>query len=66
MSEAILLNLLTAASAEFTKINADLAATGRNLKISGTMADSITGQVRARKQSHIEFSAFTGDEGRAW
>jgi hypothetical protein len=48
MFEHILIDLLTAAQAEFAQINADLAATSRNLKATGAMADDITGQVRER------------------
>jgi hypothetical protein len=62
--ETILLNLLTASLAEFSKINADLAATGRNLKATGAARDDITAQVRAR-EGHREFSMFTPDNGRA-
>jgi hypothetical protein len=65
MYEFILIDLLRAAQAEFTKINADLAATSRNLKATGTMADGITGVTAKHAASHREFSAFTPDGGRA-
>ena len=61
----ILLDLLTRSLAEFAKINADLAATGRNLKATGAACDEITGQVRAREAAHREFSMFTPPEGRS-
>jgi hypothetical protein len=63
--EAILLDLLTRSLAEFTKINADLAVTRQNYAASATTADEITGAIERRESAHIEFSSFTGRNGRA-
>jgi len=57
--QEILLDLLTRSMAEFTKINADLAATNRSMKQTGDICDQITGQARPHEQrNRIEFSAF--------
>jgi hypothetical protein len=62
--QSALENFLQALS-EFTKINADLAATSRNLKATGAMADGITGAVAKQEAAHREWSLFTPEEGRA-
>jgi len=61
----ILLDLLHRAQAEFTKRNADLAATSRNLKSAAASSDEMTGAIVKREAAHREFSMFTGDQGRA-
>jgi hypothetical protein len=64
MYQAILLDLLTRSIAEITKINADLAVTQQSYAASASMADEITTGVKRQESHHIEFSAFTGRQGR--
>jgi hypothetical protein len=62
--DAALQNFLQALG-QFVQINADLAATGRNLKATRASCDGIAGQISEQEAAHIEFSAFAPEGRRA-